>query len=125
MERLDGMRVLVVEDEFLLALDISETLASEGANVIGPAGTLTEALDLVSDWPDLDYAVLDVNLRNEPTFQLATILQDRNVPFVFVTGYQAGVLPPEVRPTRVIGKPIDFARLVDHLADQLAEATRT
>ncbi len=116
MDRLSGMRVLVAEDEFLVALDIAERLTSQGAEVIGPAGSLAEAMDLVTRLPILDFAVLDVNLRSERVFRVASILKGIQVPFVFVTGYQQNSLPADFQSETVIGKPIDFPLLLDHLA---------
>jgi CheY-like chemotaxis protein len=116
MDRLSGMRVLVAEDEFLLAMDLTERLTGHGAEVIGPAGSLAEALDLVTRLPSLDFAILDVNLRSERVYRVASILQGIRVPFVFVTGYQQSSLPVDFRGEKVIGKPIDFPVLLDHLA---------
>ena len=82
---LDGVRVLVVEDEYLVAVLIQEILETAGCVVSGPIPRLPEALDAV-DHDDYDAAVLDVNLAGERVDPVAQALSRRNVPFVFVTG---------------------------------------
>ncbi|PWS38659.1 hypothetical protein DFH01_05165 [Falsiroseomonas bella] len=86
---LHGLRVLVAEDEALIATDIADTLRSLGCEVIGPAGTLEEAMRLADSAGRLDAALLDVNLHGQPSFPAATALARRGVPVVFATGYSA------------------------------------
>jgi PAS domain S-box-containing protein len=86
-------RVLLVEDEELVALELSEELSNLGWAVVGPAATLSEALDLIAD--DFDAAVLDVNLRGRSVYPVAEELVRRCVPFVFCTGYE--IVDPEGR----------------------------
>lgn len=90
---LAGWRILVVEDEPLLAIEVEQTLRAAGSEVLGPAGTLAEALRLVGegDGGRLDAAVLDVNLGGQAAFPVADLLVRRGVPVVFATGY--GELP--------------------------------
>ena len=87
---LEGIRVLVVEDEFLVATLIEDMLMAAGCIVAGPIPRLSEALDAV-DRGTFDAAVLDVNLAGDRIYPVADALSRRNVPFVFVTGYSAGV----------------------------------
>ena len=89
---LEGIRVLIVEDEFLVATLIEDMLTSAGCVVSGPIPRLAEALDAV-DCGTFDAAVLDVNLGGDRVYPVADALSRRNVPFVFVTGYGTGVLP--------------------------------
>jgi len=84
---LSGIRILVVEDEFLLADLIGETLADAGAVVVGPAATLEDGLSLL-ETEALDVAVLDVNLRGKSVQPLAMALHVRGKPFVFLSGYR-------------------------------------
>src|SRR5271165_695797 len=91
---LQGRRVLVVEDEFLIAVLIQEMLESVGCLVSGPISRLAEALDAAGR-EDCYAAVLDVNLAGDRIYPVAEILSRRNVPFVFVTGYGQSVLPTE------------------------------
>jgi CheY-like chemotaxis protein len=85
--RLTGKRVLVVEDEALVALDLQFALEDEGAEVIGPALSLSDALDLVAREPDIDGAILDVDLAGVEVFPAAELLRSRGIPFVFHTGH--------------------------------------
>jgi two-component sensor histidine kinase/ActR/RegA family two-component response regulator len=81
-------RVLLVEDEMLLALELEKTIRELGYVVVGPARSLVEAVALASSEPELDAAVLDVNLGGgERVFPVVDILVTRGVPFLFVTGY--------------------------------------
>lgn len=79
-------RILVVEDEALIALDLEMAIEDAGAKLVGPAPTLAEALQL-ADGFEIDGAILDVNLRGQDVFPLAGLLLDRGVPFVFHTGH--------------------------------------
>ena len=108
---LDGVRVLVVEDEYLVAVLIQEILETAGCVVSGPIPRLPEALDAV-DHDDYDAAVLDVNLAGERIDPVADALCERNVPFVFVTGYGASALPGEYCERPRVRKPFRMADLL-------------
>jgi len=97
-------RVLIVEDEELVALELSCELSRLGWTVVGPAATLPEALSLISK--GVDAAVLDVNLRGRPVYPIASALAERDVPFLFCTGYE--LVDPEGRfaDVPVIRKPV-------------------
>jgi CheY-like chemotaxis protein len=99
-----GLRVLIVEDEMLVAMDIAGLLQDIGCRVIGPAGTLAAALPLARE-EELDAAILDVNLENKGVEPVAAELARRNVPFVFATGYVREDLPPRFRDRPVLEKP--------------------
>jgi len=105
-----GRRVLVAEDEFVIALEIEEALRRAGYEVVGPAATAEEAERLAREEP-LDAAVLDADLRGGPSYTAADALAARGVPFVFLTGYEAGVLPDRFRGRPVLGKPYAADRL--------------
>lgn len=90
---LEGRRLLVLEDEFFLAEDMTRGLQEQGAEVIGPAGDIDRALDLLDGTPRLDGAVLDINVRGEMAYPVADALIARRIPFVFVTGYDKAVIP--------------------------------
>ena len=91
---LAGRRLLVVEDEYFLAAELVEALSADGAKVIGPAASVDDALDLLDDTAQLDGAVLDLNLQGEMAFPVADALMERDIPFVFLTGYDQSVIPP-------------------------------
>src|SRR4029077_2173097 len=105
---LEGVRVLVVEDEYLVAILIEEILESAGCIVMGPIPRLPEALDAV-DHEDYDAAVLDVNLAGERIDPAAQALYRREGPFVFVTGYGEGVLSEEFAERPRLCKPFRMA----------------
>ena len=104
---LQGRRVLVVEDEYVLASDLCDELEGAGAIVVGPAPTLEAALALLDDGARLDGAVLDVNLGGVMVFPLADLLVERQAPFVFTTGYDAGALPERFAAIINCEKPAD------------------
>jgi CheY-like chemotaxis protein len=115
---LKGVRVLVVEDEYFVAIMLEEMLESAGCIVAGPIPRLQEALDAV-DHQDYDVALLDVNLAGERIDPVADALSERDVPFMFVTGYGASALPREYAERPHIGKPFRIAELLRMLSSIL------
>ncbi|RTE91704.1 MULTISPECIES: response regulator [Bradyrhizobium] len=118
---LAGRRVFVVEDEYFLADDISETFRALGAEVAGPAGHIEDAFKILRDGSTLDAAVLDVNIHNEMIFPIARELRARKVPFVFTTGYERINVGPEFHDVPLIEKPIDLAAMARKLAALIAD----
>lgn len=106
-----GLRVLVVEDYYLMAESTAMTLTDFGCEVVGPAGQLEKAMELAEREP-LDGAILDINLRGKLAFPVGLILRRRNVPFVLVTGYgeQFKVID-ELADTPRLEKPYKVAEL--------------
>jgi|EndMetStandDraft_4_1072995.scaffolds.fasta_scaffold11838_3 DNA-binding response OmpR family regulator len=86
-ERLLGKRILIVEDQALLALELQFAFEDEGAEVIGPALSLPAARQTVIEGTEIDLAVLDVDLAGADVYPVAAMLQQRGVPFVFHTGH--------------------------------------
>lgn len=82
------MRILVVEDEVLVAMHLEDLLVEMGHEVVGPAIRILDALNLARK-ADFDFAILDVNLAGSQSFPVADILGARHIPFVFATGYGA------------------------------------
>lgn len=106
MTRLTGRKILVVEDEALVAMLVEDALLDAGAEVIGPAATVAEALRLL-DKARPDAAVLDLNLAGETSTPVADVLAAAGVPFVVATGYGADGLPPAHAAVPVLAKPYD------------------
>ena len=106
-EPLAGLRVLVVEDEFLLAEDLQREAEAAGATVVGPVPSLAQAMELSAE-ARLDCAILDINLQGEMVFPLADALQARHIPFVFISGYAGREMVPRHAGARLFAKPIDF-----------------
>ena len=92
---LAGRHILVVEDEYLVAMEISEALEHEGCIVAGLAGSVDDALRLLGSGAQVDAAVLDINIAGRPVFPVADVLLTRAIPFVFATGYSGAVIPAE------------------------------
>ena len=108
-------RILVVEDDGLLAMYISDLLDELGHYVVGPTGTVEDALAKIAS-EAIDLALLDVNLGNGKTsYPVAEMLTRRGVPFAFVTGYGAAGLIDNYRHRPVLSKPVDQALLSETL----------
>ncbi|HMN41567.1 MAG TPA: response regulator [Phycisphaerales bacterium] len=108
-----GLRVLVVEDSFMVAIAIAAALEDLGARVVGPASTVRSAMGLLDQGP-CDGAVLDINLGEETSEGIARRLDQDGVPFIFVSGYQRplGMLKDEgLRARRLLAKPVDDEEL--------------
>lgn len=102
------MRVLVVEDELLIAAAMQDSLEDEGHTVVGPFKRIADALSAIRDDVSIDAALLDVNVRDEPVFPVAEALARRGIPFVFCTGYAEMQLIPEAyRRYACLNKPCD------------------
>lgn len=112
---LTGRRVLVVEDESLVAMLLETILEDMGCTPVGPAANIDEGLALATDGEPLDAALLDVNVAGRQVFPVAEALKARGVPFVFSTGYGEGGLPEEWRGQATIQKPFTEAAVRDAL----------
>ena len=97
-------RILIVEDESLVAMLLETILEDMGCTPVGPASSIDEGLRLAAS-EQLDGALLDVNVAGRQIFPVAEALRERGVPFVFSTGYGEGGLPDEWRGQRTIQKP--------------------
>ena len=103
-------RVLVVEDETLVAMMREEMLQELNCSVLGPAGDLAEAMGF-AEKAEFDLALLDVSLRRTPSFPVAEILQKRGIPFAFMTGYGVQDFPPAYQQLPRLSKPFDLPDL--------------
>jgi CheY-like chemotaxis protein len=117
LHRLAGCRVLVVEDEYLIADELGRALQEHGAEMIGPVVGLDEALAVVATEDRIDGAVMDLNLRGQFAFPLADALEARQVPFVFATGYDSAVIPRRYQHVPRWEKPYYFEDLMRAFAD--------
>lgn len=98
-------RVLVVEDEALIALVLQDMLEELGWEVVGPASTLAEARTLADDTESYDLALLDVRLNGETVFPVAERIVAAGRPIIFATGSGGDDLPSSIRASSVLGKP--------------------
>jgi len=116
---LDGRRILVVEDDYYLATDATRALRGAGAQVLGPCSTEEDAREeLAEQRPHA--VVLDINLGSGPTLKLAEALKDQEIPFVFVTGYDQDVIPPEFDRIPRLEKPVPLRQIVGAVARLVA-----
>nr|WP_294545970.1 response regulator [uncultured Rhodopila sp.] len=118
---LSGKRVLVVEDELLVALMIEDFLTEFGCTTIGPCGTVETALHAVRTHA-LDLALLDVNLSGERVYPVAEALAERHVPFLFLSGYGEEAIPPGHADWKVCAKPFKGAKLAEMLCAVMGAA---
>ena len=108
-------RALVVEDEVLVAMLVEEMLGDLGCEVAALSTHLDEALRLATG-DNFDFAVLDINLNGTRSFPIADLLADRGVPFLFATGYGAGILPERHAKAVILHKPYSLEDLRAALA---------
>ena len=101
---LSGRRVLVVEDEMIVAWLLQDMLADLGCAVVGPAARVYQALAMI-DAEAIDAAVLDVNLNGQKSYPVADALAARGMPFVFSTGYETESLPNAYQRLPLLQKP--------------------
>jgi CheY-like chemotaxis protein len=115
-----GLRVLIVEDEMLLAFMLQDMLAEWGCAVVGPAGRVAKAVSLAGS-EALDGAILDVNLGGSDVYPVARALAARRVPFIFISGYAPSRLPKECRDRPTLLKPLQPRDLAQSMARVFAQ----
>ncbi|WP_420138863.1 hypothetical protein [Sphingomonas sp.] len=111
-------RILVLEDDYYLATDLQASLEAAGATVIGPFSDEAEAALALTAQPT-DYALIDVNLGQGASFEIAQILKENVIPFAFVTGYDAGIIPDRYAAVPRFEKPVDIRKVISEAARQM------
>jgi len=99
-----SLRVLIIEDEAMIALLIEDMVGDLGGQVVGPATKFEQAMYLALQ-ADFDLAVLDVNIDGLAVYPIADVLRDRGIPFIFMTGYDSSVIPQRYQHNCVLLKP--------------------
>jgi CheY-like chemotaxis protein len=117
--QLAGKRILVVEDEALVAMLIETLLEDYGCCVVGPCSTVAKALEAALN-ETFDLALLDVNLRGEKVYPVAEVLTERHIPFLFLSGYGEEAIPPGRSGWKVCTKPFKGNDLVRMLSVAMA-----
>jgi CheY-like chemotaxis protein len=112
---LAGRLVLIVEDNFNIAVAMARVLKAQGVEVIGPVGTVNDALAVVADNERIDGAVLDINLRGKMVYPVVDALRARSVPMVFMTGYDEGSIEPAYAEVPCMQKPVTVERVMQAL----------
>lgn len=120
---LKGLRILLVEDEAMIAMLVEDMLLDSGASVVGPAAGVAAALAAIAS-EAIDGALLDVNLGGEQSFEVADALAARSIPFVFVTGYGGGAVRDRFPHAATLQKPFVTSDLERALLG-LATSART
>jgi DNA-binding NtrC family response regulator len=112
-------RILVIEDEFLIGLEMHSLLTEAGFGVVGPAANVPAALKHISEG-NFDAALVDANLGGDSVEGITAALADRGTPFVLVTGYSRNSLPPQLANAPLIQKPFDPRTVIDAVQRLLA-----
>lgn len=105
MKPLAGKRILLVEDNYIIAMDLRRMIAALGAEIIGPANSIKAARALVGQGTRLDGAILDVRLDGGTSLPLAEELTSEGIPVILATGLDAAVLPEQFSGTPKLTKP--------------------
>ncbi|WP_232309603.1 response regulator [Luteibacter yeojuensis] len=111
MKTLAGSRLLVVEDDDLIGMILSTILEGEGAVVLGPYRSCSEADSHVGA-DAIDGALLDVNLPDGTSYNLARVLEDRGIPYAFLSASDASEVPADLHPRRLLSKPMQGAKII-------------
>ncbi|USU09504.1 response regulator [Sphingomonadaceae bacterium OTU29MARTA1] len=108
-------RILIVEDEYLVADDLALALRDAGATVVGPVGSVADALSLIRATARIDGAVLDINLHGTMSYPVAELLLAKAIPFLFATGYDACTVDEAYRSIVHHEKPVMPADVIESL----------
>ncbi len=117
-----GARILVVEDDMMIAMLVEDMLSDLGCQVVGPASNLTKALALAREDGPFSAAILDINLGVESVFPAADLLRAQGVPLIFCTGYGDGGLREADKACTVLRKPYRASELGEALSAALTPA---
>jgi DNA-binding NtrC family response regulator len=113
-------RILLIEDDPLLAMDVEACLTAAGYCVVGPAATTADAFRLIQH-PRPDLVVLDLNLGTEMAFAMPDFLAEREIPFIILTGHSPTMVAPRHRDRPFLQKPYVVATLLRTIGDTLRE----
>jgi len=120
-QTLRGLRVLVVEDEAPIALQLEDMLMDSDCEVVGPASRVAQALKLLDD-ETVDAAVLDLNIAGDLVYPVADALEKRGLPYIFATGYGASGLTEPYRRQHVLQKPFSRRELLQAMQEAVEAA---
>ncbi len=113
---LEGLRILIVEDDLLLAETVVAALEKAGCEVIGPAARVGQAVEL-AERGGFDVALLDINLHGETCYPAAWLLLEQGVPFAFMTAYSPSAIPRPLAFVAVLAKPFGEPELLAMVAE--------
>jgi CheY-like chemotaxis protein len=113
---LQGRCLLLVEDEYMIAFDLAQWLEEMGMQIVGPAGSVADALELVeANAHRIDGALLDINLRGERVYPVADVLAARGTPFAFTSGYDDVLIASPYAEALRYEKPLDRGQVLEWL----------
>ena len=113
-------RILIVEDEYLIAMSLQDALESAGSIVLGPAPSVDKAIKTIESEPHIDAAILDVNLGGVLAYPVADMLIARKIPFVFTSGYEDNVLRSRYAQIKNCPKPYMFQAIEEALVEAMS-----
>jgi DNA-binding response OmpR family regulator len=118
---LSGCRIIIVEDDYYQAHDCKQMLQKAGAKVVAVSAVVPDLADLLADGR-IDAALIDINLGQSHTFDFARELNAQEIPFAFLTGYDAAILPDDLAANVCISKPADIDRVISVIAQLASRA---
>ena len=113
---LNGVRVFIVEDESLVAMQLEDMLTDLGCDIVGMAMRLNRAREMLETAPQMDVAILDVNISGEKVYPVAELLRSRGIRLVFATGYGRSGVTPEWHSWPILQKPYTERQVASTLA---------
>jgi CheY-like chemotaxis protein len=120
---LRDLRILVVEDEFLIAMNLVDALENAGSFVLGPVASVAKAISKIESEAHIDAAVVDVNLGGLLAFPVADMLVARKIPFIFTSGYEDNVLKTRYSQVKNCLKPYHFRAMEEALVEAMSRST--
>jgi CheY-like chemotaxis protein len=113
-------RILVVEDEYLIALNLQDSLETAGSVVLGPVASVEKAISKIESEPHIDAAVLDVNLGGVLAYPVADMLVAREIPFIFTSGYEDNALRTRYSNVKTCTKPYQLEAMQEALLQAMS-----
>ena len=120
MSELLGKRIMLLEDEAIIAFAVEDMLIELGCTIVGPALNLDDAMALATTDLNIDAAILDVNINNGRSYRVAQALEQRGVPFVFASGYDESGVAWDGEPVEIISKPYRKDQIERAIIEMLA-----
>lgn len=123
MYSLAGRRILLAEDEYLIALELRQELEQNGAEILGPTASIDETLCLLYTVDSADVAILDLDLGGEMAYPVADAFRERHIPFIFISGFGRNGIRNDYADIPLLHKPIVMHRLHDFLGSLFGTET--
>lgn len=111
----EGRRILVIEDDYWIMMDMIKELRERGAEIVGPFPTVQKAVEMLEEGPDPDGAILDINVQGLRSYAVADVLKEKKIPFLFATGYDKSEVPTVYEDVPVFQKPVTATQIASVL----------